>query len=85
VLARLGGDLGAGFFDGAQLAVEAAPSALAAFVCLGVVVAVAGSWLPARRVAAVAASGGDRAGWQRCSAQSFSRRSLADWRVRLRR
>jgi putative ABC transport system permease protein len=54
VLAHFGGDLGAGFFDGAQIAVEAAPSALAAFVCLGVVVAVAGSWLPARRVAAIA-------------------------------
>ncbi|HXQ63803.1 MAG TPA: FtsX-like permease family protein [Steroidobacteraceae bacterium] len=54
VLVRFGGDLGAGFFDGAQVTVEAAPAAVAAFVCLGVVVAVAGSWLPARRVAAVA-------------------------------
>jgi len=54
VLGRLGGDLGAGLLGGAPLAVRASPLACGAFVALGTAVAIAGSWLPARRVAAMA-------------------------------
>ena len=53
-LAHFGGDLGARMLDGAEVAVAAPPLVCLAFVLLGAVVAVAGSWLPARRVAGLA-------------------------------
>jgi putative ABC transport system permease protein len=52
VLERLGGDLGAGLLGGATLHLAATPLAALGFVALGVAVSVAGSWLPARRLAA---------------------------------
>ncbi len=64
-LAVLGGDLGAGFAVGAPTRVAASPLALIAFVLLGVAVSSLSSWLPARRVAALAPAralkGGDPA------------------------
>ena len=61
-LAALGGDLGAGFFDGERVGVAAGPATLAAFVGLGVLVSVAGAWAPARAAAAVAPARALKAG-----------------------
>ncbi len=62
VLATLGADLGAGLFDSAAVPVVASPLLLAAFVGLGVLVAVAGAWLPAARAAAAPPARALRAG-----------------------
>ena len=62
VLATLGADLGAGLFDSAAVPVVATPLLLAAFVGLGVLVAVAGAWLPASRAAGAPPARALRAG-----------------------
>jgi putative ABC transport system permease protein len=61
-LTALGGDLGAGFFEGGRVAVAAGPGALGAFVLLGALVSVAGAWGPARAAAAVAPAKALKAG-----------------------
>ncbi len=61
-LAALGGDLGAGFFDGERIAVAADLSTLAAFVALGIAVSVAGAWNPARDAARIAPAQALKAG-----------------------
>jgi len=53
-LTALGGDLGAGFFEGSRIAVSTDPRALGAFILLGTAVSIGGAWLPARAAAAVA-------------------------------
>ena len=53
-LEHFGGDLGAGFAAGPGTPLAAPVATLGAFVALGVVVAAVSSWLPARRVAALA-------------------------------
>ena len=62
VLRELGGDLGAGYFDTSVVAVRAAPVTLLAFVAIGVGVAVAGAWVPARRAAGLAVAAALKAG-----------------------
>lgn len=51
VLRRLGGDLGAGMFDATAVAVRPSVGTLLAFVAIGVAVAIAGAWAPARQAA----------------------------------
>ena len=51
-LKRLGGDLGAGYFEGVVAAPQLEPALLAAFFAVGVAIALAGAWLPAREAAA---------------------------------
>ncbi len=51
-LARLGGDLGGGFFGGLAVIARPQPAVLAAFFAIGTVVAAIGAWLPAREAAA---------------------------------
>lgn len=53
-LALLGGDLGAGYFQGGVRRLSVAPLAVAAFFALGVATALAGSLLPARLAARAA-------------------------------
>ncbi len=53
-LARFGGDLGAGYAAGPGTPLAAPATTLVAFVALGVLVSALSSWLPARRVAALA-------------------------------
>ena len=53
-LSLLGGDLGAGFTVGGPTGVSASPVEIGAFVLLGTAVSALSSWLPARRVAALA-------------------------------
>ncbi len=50
-LQLLGGDLGSGFFAGAQPQIEYSLTSMVAFFGLGLAAAVAGSWLPARDAA----------------------------------
>ncbi len=50
-LQLLGGDLGSGFFPGTRPEIEYSAASLAAFFILGLVAAIAGSWLPARDAA----------------------------------
>jgi putative ABC transport system permease protein len=52
-LAALGGDLGSGFFAGAQARLSISPGWTAAFFFLGIVAAIAGGWGPAREAARV--------------------------------
>ncbi len=61
-LTALGGDLGAGFFEGGRVAIAAGPGVLGAFVLLGALVSVAGAWAPARAAAAVAPARALKAG-----------------------
>jgi putative ABC transport system permease protein len=77
VLARLGGDLGAGLLQSSTLTVSAPPSTLAAFVLLGTLVAVLGAWLPARAAAAVAPARALKAGDDEALARPASRAALA--------
>lgn len=51
-LARLGGDLGGGFFGGLAVVARPEPAVLAAFFAIGTAVAAIGAWLPAREAAA---------------------------------
>jgi putative ABC transport system permease protein len=53
-LRLVGGDLGAGYFDGATTTLEFVPGAAALFFGFGVATAVAGSYAPARRAARIA-------------------------------
>ena len=62
VLRELGGDLGAGYFDATAVGVSAGPATLLAFVAIGVGVAVAGAWVPARRAAGLAVAAALKAG-----------------------
>ncbi len=62
VLAAVGGDLGGGFFAGSQPALVVAPVAVAVFAVLGIAVGVAGSLVPALRIAAMAPARALRAG-----------------------
>ncbi|HUO78765.1 MAG TPA: ABC transporter permease [Steroidobacteraceae bacterium] len=77
VLGAIGGDLGAGFFDGEQAAVAAGPAVLGAFVALGALVSVAGAWGPARAAAAVAPARALRAGDDEALAPARRRLPLA--------
>lgn len=52
-LARLGGDLGGGYFEASALAARPQPAILAAFLAIGTVVAALGAWAPAREAARV--------------------------------
>ena len=52
-LAALGGDLGSGFFAGAQARLAISPGWTLAFFVLGVAASVAGGWVPAREAARV--------------------------------
>lgn len=58
----VGGDLGAGFFQGVAPQLAFHPAASLAYLLLGVVAGVAGTWLPARAAAAVAPARALRAG-----------------------
>jgi putative ABC transport system permease protein len=51
---RFGGDLGAGYFGGATTTLAFAPEAVVFFFGVGVVTALAGSYVPARRAAQIA-------------------------------
>lgn len=77
MLAALGGDLGAGFFDGAHVGVAARPAVLAAFVGLGALVSVAGAWTPARAAARVAPARALKAGDEEAAPSARRRLPLA--------
>lgn len=62
VLAAVGGDLGGGFFAGSRPALVIDPLAVAVFAALGVTVGIAGSLVPALRIAAMAPARALRAG-----------------------
>ena len=53
-LRLLGGDLGAGYFDGATTTLAFAPEAAVLFFGFGIATALAGSYAPARRAARIA-------------------------------
>jgi putative ABC transport system permease protein len=76
-LAALGGDLGAGFFEGERVGVSAGPAVLAAFVGLGVLVSIAGAWAPALAAATVAPARALKAGDQEPVAAGGRRPRLA--------
>ncbi|MEY2897142.1 MAG: hypothetical protein RL669_1411 [Pseudomonadota bacterium] len=61
-LALFGGDLGGGFFQGAQPALLLAWPAALGFFALGVAAAVAGAWIPARDAARTAPAAALKAG-----------------------
>ena len=61
-LRLLGGDLGSGLLQASTVAVTARPVVLVAFVLLGVFVAVAGAWMPARHAATIAPARALKAG-----------------------
>ena len=77
VLATQGGDLGAGLLQASTLAVTAPPRQLAGFAAVGVAVAVAGAWLPARRAAEVAPARALKAGDEQASPDAGDRSRLA--------
>ncbi|MCU0976510.1 MAG: FtsX-like permease family protein [Steroidobacteraceae bacterium] len=52
-LAKLGGDLGGGYFEASSLAAKPQPGILAAFFLIGTAVAALGAWAPARDAARV--------------------------------
>ena len=58
----VGGDLGAGFFRGVAPQLAFDPAASLAYLLLGVLAGIAGTWLPARAAAAVAPARALRAG-----------------------
>jgi putative ABC transport system permease protein len=62
VLRQLGGDFGAGLMEGTSVRVRAGAGTLGAFVLIGVAVALAGAWLPARRASAAAPARALKAG-----------------------
>ncbi len=62
VLAAVGGDLGGGFFAGSRPALALEPIAIGVFAALGVAVGLAGSLVPALRIAAMAPARALRAG-----------------------
>lgn len=62
VLAAVGGDLGGGFFAGSRPALVVEPLAVTVFAALGITVGVAGSLVPALRIAAMAPARALRAG-----------------------
>ncbi|MEI8298595.1 MAG: FtsX-like permease family protein [Pseudomonadota bacterium] len=77
VLSLQGGDLGAGLLQTATTRVATPPLALALFIALGMVVAVAGAWLPARRAAEVAPARALKAGDEEAPAAVRDRLVLA--------
>ncbi len=77
VLSLQGADLGAGLLQVQTTQVATPPFALAAFIATGVVVAVAGAWLPARRAAEVAPARALKAGDDDAPARVHERVALA--------
>ena len=61
-LALLGGDLGAGYFQGLKPQLQFQPVTTAVYVALGVLAGVAGAWLPAREAATVSPARALKAG-----------------------
>jgi putative ABC transport system permease protein len=77
VLRVLGGDLGAGLLQASTVAVTAPPAVLGGFVLLGIGVAVAGAWFPARHAASVAPARALKAGDDEALAPAAVRLPLA--------
>lgn len=61
-LALLGGDLGAGYFQGLKPQLQFQPVTTGVYVALGVLAGVAGAWLPAREAATVSPARALKAG-----------------------
>jgi putative ABC transport system permease protein len=61
-LARLGGDLGGGYFQSMSVSVPPQPAALFGFFCLGTAIAAIGAWAPAREAARAAPAQALKAG-----------------------
>ncbi len=72
-LALLGGDLGAGYFEGLQPQLVFQPGVTAAYVLAGVLAGVAGAWLPAREAATVAPARALKAGDEAALADGVGR------------
>ncbi len=72
-LALLGGDLGAGDFEGLQPQLVFQPGVTAAYVLAGVLAGVAGAWLPAREAATVAPARALKAGDEAALADGVGR------------
>ncbi|MBL8433623.1 MAG: ABC transporter permease [Zoogloea sp.] len=72
-LALLGGDLGAGYFEGLQPQLVFQPGVTAAYVLAGVLAGAAGAWLPAREAATVAPARALKAGDEAALADGVGR------------
>lgn len=72
-LALLGGDLGAGYFQGLQPQLVFQPGVTAAYVLAGVLAGAAGAWLPAREAATVAPARALKAGDEAALADGVGR------------
>lgn len=73
----IGGDLGAGYFQGISPSLQFSPGVTAFYVLLGVVSGVAGAWLPASEAARIAPASGLKAGTAEAALPRRDRRTDA--------